>query len=120
MSNKHKHGVQKHAREDPGGGGWVEGITALGDNDAATRLLHDQESAVASVIALDAGDILTYGKEEGEGRASVTKDEDFDTCLEYFLGLLIKEVSGWRYALYGSQVSHEIFPYILHSCTSSD
>ena len=94
MSNKHKHGVQKHAGEDPGGGGWVEGITALGHNDAATALLHDQhESAAASVITLN-GEGLPNVKKEGEGKAAVTRDEDFDTCLEYSLGLLVKEVSG--------------------------
>lgn len=91
-SNRHKHGVQKHAGQDEsGGGGWVEGITALGESDAATRLMLDQkESAVASVLSSDP-DGSSHAL-AGERQATANKDEDFEACLERSLALMVIEI----------------------------
>ncbi|MEW5298295.1 MAG: hypothetical protein WDW36_001435 [Sanguina aurantia] len=105
MSSSHGHrkGLQHHhaqnhlAGDDPNG--WVEGITGLQESDRATELLAEEmersslAAAPAGVMAsVDADGVPVVAVITPAGPVSMTRDEDFEACLEHALGLAAKEI----------------------------
>ncbi|GAX75720.1 hypothetical protein CEUSTIGMA_g3163.t1 [Chlamydomonas eustigma] len=107
---KHKgavHHGQHSGKRDEDAGGWVEGITSLKDNEQAMKLLDQVAEVAASMKVTALSDAPTPAKvsvaevkgatSEEEGAAlnpaiTVTRDEDFEACLEHALGLMVKEI----------------------------
>ncbi len=71
--------------------GWVEGITALTEEAPATKLLAEQEAAIANGASAH----LRERSAEGGLAVELTPEQEFEASLEHALGLMEAEVGWW-------------------------
>lgn len=107
---RHKGLHHAHASSSHDSHGWVEGITALKEDDRATQLLAPSPGSANRISTVDPSVIptadgttlsptspakaasLLQDDDATHAPVALTRDEDFETCMEHALGLMVKEI----------------------------